>query len=291
MSKFKPLLASPVEFDKIDYTDLWMSPKLDGIRAVVINGVVMSRSLKPIPNPYVQKLFGHLEHYDGELICGSPTSPSVYRDTNSACMSRDGEPDVTFYAFDHVAEPDADYITRYEQLEGSANVKVLNHDLVTDLADLEAIEQDYLDEGFEGAMLRKARGPNSKYKFGRATAKSNTLLKLKRMASDEAEIIDVIELEHNLNEATIDERGYTKRSTHQENKVGGGVMGAIVVRDIKDGCVFSIGTGFTAEDRKVFWDQRDAMVGRLVTYDHFPVGRKDLPRHPSFKGFRAPEDM
>src|SRR5574340_811751 len=96
---FRPMLASPVDFDKLKYDDLYLSPKLDGIRAVVIDGVVMSRSLKPIPNRHVQKRFRHLEYYDGELIVGPANSPTVYRDTNSGVMAKDGDPDVRFHVF------------------------------------------------------------------------------------------------------------------------------------------------------------------------------------------------
>ena len=61
MTQFKPLLAVQAEFDKVDFRDMWLSPKLDGVRAIVIGGVVMSRNLKPIPNRHVQSLFKHLE--------------------------------------------------------------------------------------------------------------------------------------------------------------------------------------------------------------------------------------
>lgn len=154
---FKPLLAKDVDWDLLTYDDLWLSPKLDGIRAIVIGGVVMSRNLKPIPNAHVQKLFGHLEDYDGELIVGEPTAKTCYSDTYSGVMSADGEPAVTFYAFDHIEEPDADYETRYERLEDSSNVVVLCQHMVTNQAEVEAHEQRYLDEGYEGVMLRKAR--------------------------------------------------------------------------------------------------------------------------------------
>ena len=71
---FKPLLASPVEWKHLDYSNLWVSPKLDGIRAIIRDGVVMSRSLKPIPNKHVQRILGNspgIEGYDGELIVGT----------------------------------------------------------------------------------------------------------------------------------------------------------------------------------------------------------------------------
>ena len=291
MTQFKPLLAVQAEFDKVDFTDMWLSPKLDGVRAIVIDGVVMSRNLKPIPNRHVQSLFKHLEYYDGELIAGSPTSPSAYRDTASAVMSADGEPDVTFYVFDHIENPNADYAERHAKLKDEPHVSVLAQEPVNSLTLMESVEQSYLALGFEGVMIRKAWGPNSKYKFGRATAKSNTLLKVKRMSSDEAEIVEIIELEHNENEAVTNALGHTERSSHKENKVPGGVMGALRVRCIHSGIEFQIGTGFTADDRVWFWENKTQAIGKFVTYNHFSIGRKDLPRFPSYKGLRSVEDM
>lgn len=287
---FKPLLAKEVDWDLLTYDHLWLSPKLDGIRAIVRDGVVMSRNLKPIPNAHVQKMFGHLEHYDGELIVGDPTSKTVYHDTYSGVMSGDGEPNVRFYAFDHIEEPDADYETRYEKLVESDVVVVLCQHMVCSRDEIHALEERYLEEGYEGVMLRKARGPNSKYKFGRATQKSCTLLKVKRMVSDEAEIVGFEELMHNNNEATTGHLGQTVRSSHQENLVPGGTLGALVCR-LSNGVEFRIGTGFDALQRKEIWDNKNSVIGKMVTFNHFPIGAKDLPRFPSFKGFRDPIDI
>jgi DNA ligase 1 len=73
----KPMLASPAG-PLIPYPML-LSPKLDGIRCLIINGVVCGRSLKPIPNRFVQQLFGRpeLNGLDGELIVGPPTAKEV----------------------------------------------------------------------------------------------------------------------------------------------------------------------------------------------------------------------
>ena len=193
---FKPLLASPADLDKLDLTDMLLSPKLDGIRAIVIDGVVMSRSLKPIKNKHVQKLFGHLEYYDGELICGDPTSPTCYRDTNSAVMSADGEPDVTFHVFDHIQYPDHEYFARRGHLRQGASVKIVEQKLLNSHADLEFWEDIFLKRGYEGVMLRKASGPASLYKFGRATAKSHTLLKVKRFSDAEYTVTGYEERSH-----------------------------------------------------------------------------------------------
>lgn len=50
---FKPLLACNADLSKVRYP-VYVSPKLDGIRCIVINGIAMSRSMKPIPNRYIQ---------------------------------------------------------------------------------------------------------------------------------------------------------------------------------------------------------------------------------------------
>ena len=95
---FKCMLATDADLGKLRFP-LLASAKLDGVRAVVRNGVVYSRSNKPIPNAYVQKLFSRFEHFDGELIVGDPTSKTCYRDTISGVMSFEGKPEVRF---DHV---------------------------------------------------------------------------------------------------------------------------------------------------------------------------------------------
>lgn len=287
---FKPLLAAPVDWDKLTYDDLLLSAKLDGIRAIVINGVVLSRSLKPIPNKHVQALFSHLEHYDGELICGSPSAPDVYRKTNSAVMAVEGTPDVTFYAFDHIQDVDADYLTRYERLEESDNVVVLEQIGVSDLMTVKGLEEMYINQGFEGVMLRKSRGPMSKYKYGRATAKSCTLLKVKRFQDSEARITGFEELHSNQNEATTDALGHTVRSNHQANMRPMGTLGALVCVTV-EGVEFKIGSGFDAATRQTLWNSRFDLLDAWVKYKHFPVGVLDAPRFPIFLGIRDAVDL
>lgn len=287
---FKPLLAKEVDWDLLTYDHLWLSPKLDGIRAIVRDGVVMSRNLKPIPNAHVQKMFGHLEHYDGELIVGDPTSKTVYHDTYSGVMSSDGEPNVRFFAFDHIEEPDADYETRYEKLVESDVVVVLCQHMVCNRDEIHALEERYLEEGYEGVMLRKARGPNSKYKFGRATARSCTLLKCKRFTDSEAMIIGFEELMKNGNEATTDALGHTVRSSHQENLIPMGTLGALVCRT-PEGVEFRIGTGFDQKTRQYIWNNKEYLDRQIVRFKSFKIGEKDAPRFPVYLGFRSPIDM
>ena len=112
---FKPMLSATCDNIKELQYPLLASPKLDGVRAIVVNGVLMSRSLKPIPNAHVQGQFGRpeLNFLDGELIVGSPTNPAAFRDTTSAVMSYDKEISVTFHVFDDIAQPSAPFSLRY----------------------------------------------------------------------------------------------------------------------------------------------------------------------------------
>jgi DNA ligase-1 len=284
MSKFKPMLAGKVE-GAVRFPVL-ASAKLDGVRCIIIDGVAMSRSLKPIPNAYVQKKIG-LKKYnglDGELIVGPPGAPDAYRKTVSAVMSEDGEPNFTFRIFDNYLVSGG-FSDRFETLykhEG-AHVTVVKHRLIQDSEELDAYEAKMLEQGMEGVMIRDPRGP---YKFGRSSTREGYLLKLKRFEDSEAEIIGVEELMHNANEAKTNALGHTERSSHKANLVGMGVMGALNVRDLKTGVEFSIGTGFDAKDRAAKWK-----LGTIVKYKFFAGGSKDRPRFPVYVGIRDKRDM
>ena len=266
------------------------SPKLDGIRCMLVKGAVLSAQMKPIPNAHVRKLLGRLElnGLDGELIVGDPWAKDCYRRTVSAVMSTEGTPDVHLYTFDmwSLNAPFQDRVKAYSS-PARRMFKVLHplsQTLLHDMDGLKAYEEGVLGLGYEGVMLRDPLGP---YKQGRSTPKEGYLFKVKRFVDDEAEIMEVVELEHNLNEAKEAEDGRMKRASCKCGKVCGGTMGALVVKCKSFKAPFSIGTGFTADDREYFWKFRNDVVGMRVVFKYFPVGVKDAPRHPTYKGLRA----
>lgn len=302
---FRPMLASPADLNKLTFPVL-VSPKLDGVRALVKDGVVLSRSLKPIPNEYVQRLFGRpeLEGFDGELIVGSPTAEDVFHVTSGAVRRRDGTPNVVFYVFDlhdtgtpysiRLAMPYSTRRMMLARLIQDANtyfVELVSEFHVESLKGLELVEEECLKRGYEGVMVRSPEAP---YKYGRSSTKDGYLLKVKRFQDSEARVLGVVELMHNENEATVSELGRTKRSTHQENLTPAGTMGALYVQDIHTGKKFHIGTGFSAEQRAWFWEKRQSgplFLDLIVKYKFFPVGVKDLPRHPAYLGIRDTFDL
>lgn len=284
---FRVMLATDYDPEKLRFPAL-ASPKLDGIRAYVKDGVVLSRQNKPIPNDLVQSLFSKYEHFDGELIVGSPTDPMCFRNTMSGVMSEEGEPDVTFYVFDHLGDGSVPYHVRLGVINAHRfeAVSALKQTYLESHSALKQYEAHCLTAGYEGVILRC---PNAPYKQGRSTVREGYLLKVKTFLDDEATVVRFEERMHNTNEATVSETGRTKRSSHQAGKVGRGDLGALVVS--WKGQVFSIGTGFTDAERQHIWDNQNKYLGALVKFKYFPVGGYDAPRHPVFAGFRDRRDV
>lgn len=293
MSKtFKPLLAGKFDQSKQKFPAL-ASAKLDGVRCIIIDGVAMSRSLKPIPNEFVQKQIGKAKYngLDGELMVGFVGGKDVYRNTVSAVMSEDGTPAFTFWVFDNCSKPDLPYVTRLESIkkfDGENHIAVLPHKNIADMDALDAFEAKQLERGLEGVIIRSMTGA---YKYGRSSTNEGILLKLKRFEDSEATIIGVEELLSNQNDANKNALGHTERSSHKANMVPMGTMGALNVRDLKSKVEFSIGTGFDAEDREDFWIHRKLMIGKIVKYKYFAGGSKDKPRFPVYLGLRDKRDM
>ena len=290
ISGFKPMLADDANIPSLRYP-LLTSPKLDGVRATFVDGKLLTRSLKPLANKAIQKLTCGMP-LDGELIAGDPCSKSCFRDTMTVVTAHIADiKDVKFYVFDWVSTTELfkQRLAKAVSATSEASWMIpVPHLLVENEVELLRLEERVLDQGYEGLMLRD---PNGAYKFGRSTASQGLLLKLKRKQETEAMVIGFAEQMHNTNEARIDNLGYTERSTHQANLIPAGILGALIVRDLKTEVQFNIGTGFTLEDRKFIWEHRDAVLRKIVKYEYLPYGVKDKPRHPAFLGWRAVEDM
>ena len=292
---FQPLLAAPSideDLSKIKYPVLG-TPKIDGIRALVTPEGVFSRKLKLIPNDFIQRFIRALPWvgFDGELMVGNN-----FQQVTSGIMSEDGEPDFTFYVFDLWNAPGRWYEDRMDLLRNhvallgpleASRLHVLFPQLVRNHDELIAYNKTCLDRGLEGCMIRS---PEGLYKYGRSTFREGTLVKIKPFKDDEATINGFIEQEQNNNEATTDELGHTKRSSHQANKTGKNTLGAISVIHPKFG-QFNIGTGFDDALRKEIWTNWQKYYGKIVKFRYQEMGTKNKPRIPVFLGFRDERDL
>ena len=303
--QLKPMLAATAEAldgqapEGITYP-VMVSPKLDGIRALKVNGVLVSRTLKSIPSQHAHVISQLLPNgIDGELIVGAPNE-DPYTRTVSAVMRRDSDTEaMSYYIFDNYLI-DGGFQKRFQaikELEGRAPngahaVHVVPHSIARNAEELLSMEVDALERGFEGVMIRSLDGP---YKYGRSTVKEGYLLKLKRFKDAEAVVTGTYERLHNANEAMTDNLGHTERSSKKDGMEPTGLLGGFYVK----------GTNgeYTGIDFKVssstiplihlaeMWRQRRSYEGRLLTYKYFPTGSVERPRFPTFKGWRNPLDV
>ena len=285
----KPMLAGNYDSSKAKFPYI-ATPKIDGIRFLMVNGVAVSRTFKPIRNTYLQQVLSEtlLDGVDGEITVGD-----TFQSSTSGVMSIEGEPDFKVWLFDYL-DPNQDEILPYylrilnfPTFPNNGQYILLSGTTIKNQEELDTYEGICLEEGYEGIMLRDPMGT---YKFGRSTVRDNILLKVKRFLDDEAVVIGFKEKMHNVNEAQKDAFGRTKRSSSMAGLIGANTTGAIIAEN-KEGKVIEVGSGLNDLMRDEIWNNKEKYLGRLVKYKYFPQGVKDLPRHSVFLGFRDEDDL
>ncbi len=295
----KPMLAatveSPQDLESLHYPVL-VSPKLDGVRCVTDEfGVPHSRKGDPFQNPILKSLFedaGVPAYLDGELGVGSPTAKEFFTVSSGAVRRENYVPALgfTFYIFD-VVRP-FDFVSRMAELILPKDTDNLKFELVPQevcncAEDILKWEEQWVEEGYEGIMIR-SRITTAPYKHGRASMKSQQLMKYKRFSDTEGVLIGFEEGSTNNNEATKDALGHTKRGSSKAGKVLNGRAGTLLVRSPAFEEVVRIGTGIglTQALREEMLREPEKYIGRTVTFA-FQAGTDYVKaRFPSFKGFR-----
>jgi DNA ligase-1 len=248
------LLAHSWERD-VDLSGWWMSEKLDGVRAYWTG----TRFLSRLGNEYFAPPWftAGLPNtpLDGEIFAGR----KLFQKTVSIVRRQDQSPawkELSFVVFDAPGHPGLfeERLQVAEQLIAAAkNPQVRFHEhqrclsndhLLKELARVEAL-------GAEGLMMRR---PGSKYEVGR----SSTLLKVKTFKDAEARVLAQV-------------AGAGKFA---------GMMGALEV-ELPDGTRFSVGTGFSDDERRTGYPP-----GTLITFRYQELSKDGVPRFPSFVGVR-----
>lgn len=288
-----PMLAATIKNinELVDKYPLLASPKLDGIRATVADGILYSRNGKPIRNAYVQRILPLrlMNGWDGELIVGDPAAKDAFNITQSGVMAIEDEPDFTFWVFDYKPHGAVEFAGRYAGLRENvkrlnhAHIQLVPHIKVRDAFSVYDYETKMLERGFEGIMLRD---PHGLYKEGRSTMKEGGLMKLKRFTDSEAVVLGITEQMENTNEQVRDDVGKSRRSSHKSGKVGKSTLGSLQVKDVHTGIEFDIGTGLDDALRYKLWNSPGDIIGKTIKYKYQAVGVKEKPRFPVYLGVR-----
>lgn len=301
MKQLKPTKAC----DVLDTTTLKYpllgSVKIDGCYALNIDGKLLGRSLKPFKNKHItQELSSTL--YDGFCgeLCEVDTNTSLARQnlcrsTTSCINTIDKVWEYKWVLFDY-CHPDVihlGYADRMNALKQKVydlkldNIEVIELISVYGSSQADELYQEYLDDGYEGLILRS---PDGKWKSGRSTLKEQLFMRMKPSDMNEAVVIGVIEAMENNNEAIINELGYTERSSHKENKVGKGMVGSFICIDLKTGNEIRVGAGRLTHEKRVKYFNNPPL-GFISKYMSMATGVKDLPRHPRHYEWRAKVDI
>lgn len=289
------------DFRKVKERDLkgrwFIQPKMDGGRCVAIlypDGSVelKSRTGKEWKNfesirESLIKLNKSINlqtiiYIDGEVI-SRLNNKIDFQAIQKTMMRKDGQEigELQFVMFDAALEdewkkPEMSYQKRLEFLKlinshanlvTNGKIYSISYQEITNptFEQLEKVSQKYVEDGFEGAMIRRLDVPVQ-------NKRSKTLLKIKTFIDDEAEVIGASELQ-------------------REGK-GAGALGALKCR-LKSGVEFEVGSGFSAEEREQFWFIHTTFndLPRYVNFKYFRLTDDGKPFFPVFRYFRSEDEV
>lgn len=310
----KPLLAMDVHKASCLVFPCGVQPKIDGVRGLTTEGRFTGRSLKPPENLYTAQFYSDEAHawMDGEVAAADERDPELCRKTSSVLSTITGEPFTYWHVFDYLHKHirEAPYKDRHEYLVGHiasqhsrglcGHVKVVQMQIVKNMAEADAWEELWLEQGYEGIIYRNL---NASHKEGRSSKVRCELLRKKQFIDGEAMVESIVEGNENTNEAQTNELGRTFRTSHLDGKVPNGMVGNLQCRllaDVEFGgkvilqkdqlITVSPGT-MTLPQRKHYFEHPEEVVRHVVKYKFFPKGIKDKPRFPTYQSHRSAVDM
>lgn len=259
---------------------VFVSPKLDGYRCIAVcdgSEVTMySRNGTLYENfPAVREELTALTKAHGAFVFDGEIMSDTFNDMQRNAFSSDNRKqvgDVVFHVFgmigydewesdnfkDTTREREVDRVSFFNaNINSDSCIRHVSQHEVYDVEEILNLERLYLKQGYEGAMVLPADIPYFKGK------KSNKLMKFKTMLSMECEIVGMTE-------------GINKYT---------GMLGALNLVQ-ENGVKCDCGSGFSDEQRKDFWNNKNSTINRLVEIKYQELTPDGVMRFPIFMRFR-----
>lgn len=280
--RIRPMLATDFakRKDKNVTYPAYVQPKLDGVRALAFwqDGQIelMSRNGKSWREVgTVEHIATALERFlpkntllDGEIYAHGETFQQT---TRLVKKYRAGESEQLFlHPYDIIDRnaletPFSERLLSFswltEQLTPTDPVEVVSTELVNSEDEVYDYHRQFVEEGFEGAMVRLPAGI---YQYG---ARSHDLLKVKSFLDSEYEIVG------------------------HKGGVGKFEDAVIWVCRMPDGQTFDVCPKGTMEERRIWHSEGPEHYGSYLKVRYFETSEDGIPRFPVGEGIRAPEDM
>jgi DNA ligase-1 len=262
---FEPMLARDwnKEKGKVKFP-VYSQPKLDGIRCIVrVDGMWSRNGKRLISAPHIFEAMKYLFEADPDLIFdGELYADKFANDFNAICsLVKKTKPTaedllesakaIQYHIYDLPS-----HNTNFSIRSGALNkmnlpeccVVVLT-DFVETEAELMELYEEYVNEGYEGQMIRL----DNKYENKR----SKYLLKHKSFIDEEYTILDIVE-------------GIGNKT---------GMVGSFVF-DSKTGKRFNSSPKFNWEECTKMWNNRESLIGKSATVKYFNLTPDGVPRFP-----------
>ena len=248
-----------------------VQPKLDGIRCRAVrleNGYVLFSSTEEVIFS-VPHILDYLNNYhyldvelDGELYVHGWSFEDIYSVTSRTTNLHLAHSQVQFHIFDIVLEDTPQMIRSVElnslaqRFEKTDVIQIVPHAICETFQDILNCYQEYLNMGYEGIIVRHTDAPYMR-------KRSTYMMKFKPTKTDTYQIVGY--------KQEVDKNGFPKDR-----------LGALICTS-DDGTEFSVGSGFTDQQRHELWLDKESLPGYNCTieYQHLTPGRK-CPRFPIF---------
>jgi len=274
----KPMLAKTFD-DQQKFVKSWKkilgSPKLDGNRCLINleTEKMYSRSRKEIISipelgSIISKACENLKKrgiiwVDGELYSSKITFNEIQSIIRKSTTVDSKATEIKFYLFDYIS-PES-YTERYNnmiQIDKSISDRieiVKTYSFAFD--EIQEYHDHFVQEGYEGIMLRYADGPYE-------SKRSKYLIKYKNFFDEEFKII-----------------GFQHEKNNPDK------LGAIILVT-KEGKEFTARPAMTEKEREKMWNNQDKYIGLKATVSFQEKDLKtQIPRFGILKGIRAKGDI
>lgn len=260
---FEPMLAFELkQYEKLLFTvPTFVQPKLDGVRCILDQSKLTTRAGKPIVScPHLENDYYCLdgELYNHDLKEDFNKIISLVRKTKPEKEDlKESKKLIQYWVYDYPFHKDDVFSKRYKILQSMfflfpSNFKLVPAYPVYSREDIEKYHVQFLEQGYEGTMIRMDLG-------GYENKRSKQLLKYKNFQDAEFLILDVTP-------------GLGNRSD---------CAGRLVcqIGDKTFGCSM---TG-TVEFMKEVLDNKDQIIGKYATVKFFQLTEDGIPRFPTLK--------
>lgn len=239
----------------------YIQPKLDGVRVTCDNnGNLFSRTGKEYYGfehikETIKKLdLGNDVLLDGELFSFDHDFESICSICRKSKSIHDSVQDIKFYVFDIYMNDDAPFSKRLEIIK-NLHLKdpliLVKTDILNESKNLDKIHENYIQQSYEGVILRNAHGVYKKM------YRSKDLQKYKTFQDAEYKIVDCAE-------ATGNDKGTI----------------IFICKDPKSNLKFSVRPKGSREKRKYWFENFENIKGKYLTVKYQNLTEYGVPRFP-----------